>query len=310
MLEFALSRLVAALFVAFGVVSAVFLLLHVVPGDPVEVMLGEWASATDREALRAALGLDVPLPLQWWHYLTRVAHLDLGTTIFTKRPVAALLAERLPATACLAAAGVGIALAIGLPLGILAALRQGGRVDHGAMLFALLGVSIPNFWLGSLLILFFSLWLGWLPVSGREGLSSLVLPAVTLGLPLAAILSRMVRAALLEVLAEDYVRTARAKGMPERVVVLRHALKNAGLPILTVVGLQLGTLLGGAVITETVFSWPGIGGLLVEAIERRDYPLVQGTVLVISLTYVLINTLTDLAYGLIDPRLREGQGRT
>jgi peptide/nickel transport system permease protein len=306
MLGFVLSRLGSALFVALGVVTLVFLLLHVVPGDPVEVMLGEWASPADSAALRRGLGLDLPLPVQWWRYVVGIAHGDLGTAIHAKRPVATLLAERLPATAVLALAGVAVALLVGLPLGTLAALRRGTGVDRAAMVLALLGISLPSFWLGSLLMLAFSLGLGWLPVSGREGLSSLVLPALTLGLPLAAILSRMVRAALLEVLGEDYIRTARAKGLPEARVVIRHALANAGLPILTVVGLQLGGLLGGAAITETVFSWPGVGLLLVEAIEGRDYPVVQGTVLVIALVYVLVNTLTDLAYGVLDPRLQGG----
>lgn len=290
--------------VVFGVVCIVFLLIHVVPGDPVEVMLGESARPTDRAALRAELGLDRPLATQWVEYMRDLAKLDLGTALHSKRPVSELILERFPATLQLAAGGMLIALLIGLPLGILAALRVGTGWDFGAMSFSLLGVSIPNFWMGPLLILVFSLWLGWFPVSGKAGLSSIVLPALTLGTALAAILSRMVRAALLDVLHEDYVLTAHAKGLAPRIVVVHHALRNAALPVLTVLGLQLGTLLGGAVVTETVFDWPGLGQLIIESIGRRDYPVVQGCVLVIALVYVVVNTLTDLAYGLLDPRVR------
>jgi peptide/nickel transport system permease protein len=218
-----------------------------------------------------------------------------------------MLANRLPATLELAAAALMLALVIALPLGVMAAIHRNKPWDTGAMGFSLLGVSIPNFWLGPMLILVFSLWLGWTPVSGREGAGSLILPAVTLGTALAAVLARMVRSSLLEVLGEDFVRTARAKGLPERVVIWRHALGNAWLPVITLLGLQLGALLGGAVITETVFSWPGIGSLMVESIQKRDYPVVQGCVLLISLAYVLVNTLTDLVYAWIDPRIRLGE---
>jgi peptide/nickel transport system permease protein len=217
--------------------------------------------------------------------------------------VAAILGERLPATLRLAAAALGIALGLALPLGVLAARLRGTALDSAAMTLSLLGVSIPNFWLGPLLILVFSLWLGWTPVSGDETALSIVLPAITLGTALAAVLARMVRASLLEVLNEDYVRTARAKGLGETAVLWRHALRNAWLPVLTVIGLQLGGLLAGAVITETVFAWPGIGSLLVESIKARDFPVVQGCVLLISLCYVLVNALTDLAYVWIDPRI-------
>ena len=203
---------------------------------------------------------------------------------------------------------LGFAILLALPLGVMAALRRDGPWDSGAMGFSLLGVSIPNFWMGPMLILVFSLWLGWTPVSGRSGFASLILPAITLGTAMSAILARMVRSSLLEVLGEDFVRTARAKGLPESVVVWRHALRNAWLPVITLLGLQLGALLGGAVITETVFAWPGIGSLVVEAIQRRDYPVVQGCVLLISLAYVAVNTLTDLVYAWIDPRIRLGEG--
>jgi peptide/nickel transport system permease protein len=299
-----LSRLASALLVVLGVSTVVFLLVHLIPGDPVEVMLGESAQAADREALRQALGLDQPLWQQWWHYLAQLARFDLGHSLYSKQPIGELLLERLPATAQLALAGLTTAVVIAFPLGIVSAIRHGTVWDGAAMSFSLLGVSIPHFWLGPLLILVFSVWLGWLPVSGREGWASLVLPALTLGTALAAILSRMVRATLLEVLGEDFIRTARAKGLAERVVIVRHALRNAMLPVATLLGLQLGTLLGGAVITEMVFSWPGLGQLTIEAINRRDYPVLQACVLFISVTYVVVNTLTDIAYGWLDPRVR------
>jgi peptide/nickel transport system permease protein len=298
------SRIGSAVLVVFGVCTLVFLLIHLVPGDPVEAMLGESARPADRAALRADLGLDRPLVEQYLTYLARLARLDLGVSFQDRRPVRDLLAERIPPTLELAAAALLLALALALPLGVLAARHRGGALDSGAMGFSLLGISIPNFWLGPMLILVFSLWLGWTPVSGRDGPASLLLPAVTLGTGLAAVLARMVRSSVLEVLEEDYVRTARAKGLPETVVMWRHALRNAWLPVLTLLGLQLGGLLGGAVITETVFAWPGVGSLLVEAIQGRDYPVVQACVLLISLAYVLVNTLTDLVYAWVDPRIR------
>jgi len=301
---FILSRLLSALLVLLGVSCLVFLLIHLVPGDPVEVMLGEAAQPADREALRHALGLDQPLLVQLLNYFHGLLHFDLGTSLQSQRPITELLAERIPPTAELAAAALGVALVIALPLGILAAVRKDSVWDYGAMSVSLLGISIPNFWLGPLLILVFSVSLGWLPVSGRDGPGSLVLPALTLGTALAAILSRMVRSSLLEVMHEDYIRTARAKGLSERVVILRHALRNALLPVVTVLGLQLGVLLGGAVVTEMIFSWPGLGELTIESIQRRDYPVVQACVLVISAAYVIVNMLTDLVYGLLDPRVR------
>jgi len=303
-IAFVLSRVASAAITVFGVSVLVFSLVHLVPGDPVEVMLGESAQPADRAALRAALGLDRPLPAQFATFLTDLAHLDLGTSLHARRPVASLIAERLPATAELAVAGLAVALAIALPLGSVAALRRGSGADHAAIAFATLGVSIPNFVLGPVLILVFSFGLGWLPVSGNEGAGALVLPALTLGTALAAILARMLRSTLLEVLGEDFIRTARAKGLDEVGVLVRHALGNAMLPVVTLLGLQLGALLAGAVITEIVFSWPGLGSLTVEAIQRRDYPLLQGCVLVISISYVLVNSLTDLAYAWLDPRIR------
>lgn len=299
-------RVGSALIVIFGVCTLVFLLLHLVPGDPVDAMLGESARPADRAALRASLGLDQPLLEQYTRYLVGLARLDLGQSFQDQRPVSTVLAERLPATLQLAAAALLLALVLAIPLGVLAAKHRGGPIDGAAMGFSLLGISLPNFWLGPLLILVFSLWLGWTPVSGNDGAVSLVLPAITLGTGLAAVLARMVRASVLEVLGEDYIRTARAKGLSEAAVLRRHALRNAWLPVLTLVGLQLGGVLGGAVITETVFAWPGVGSLLVESIQSRDYPVVQGCVLLISVLYVLVNALTDLAYVRVDPRIRLG----
>ncbi len=304
MINFLVSRLISAIIVIFGVSVLVFLLIHMVPGDPVEVMLGETSLAADREALRHALGLDLPIHIQLWSYLSGLLRFDLGISLYSRQPISELLLERIPATLMLALAGLLIAMLIAFPLGIIAALRKDTAVDSGAMVFAMLGISIPNFWMGPILIMVFSLWLGWLPVSGKTGIASLVLPALTLGTAMAAILSRMVRMTLLEQLGEDYVRTARAKGLPWSTIVIKHAMKNAMLPVITLLGLQLGALLAGAVITEIVFSWPGIGQLIIESIHRRDYPVVQACVLLISLVYVMVNTLTDLCYAWFDPRIR------
>ena len=303
MLNYLGARLFTALIVVFGVVTIVFMLIHIVPGDPVEVMLGESAQVADREALRETLGLNLPLSTQWVNYINGLLHLDLGTSLYTKRPVIDVLTERIPATSLLAGTSILIALIIALPLGVLAAVRKGSLWDRFAMTFSMLGVAIPNFWMGPLLILVFSLWLGWFPVSGNDQILSLVLPAVTLGTALAAILSRMIRASLLEVFNEDYIRAAYARGLLPSTVIWKHALKNAALPVVTILGMQLGALLAGAVITETVFSWPGVGQLTIDAIQKRDYPVIQSCVLLISLSYVFINLLTDLAYAYLDPRV-------
>lgn len=297
-------RLGAAALVMLGACTLVFVLIHLIPGDPVEAMLGETARAADRQAMRAALGLDAPLWRQYLEYLGGLARLDLGMSLREQRPVTTILAERLPPTLILASASLLLAVVIAVPLGVLAARHQHGPLDSLAMGFSLLGMAVPNFWLGPLLILVFSLWLGWTPISGMQQPSSLILPAITLGTGLAAVLARMVRNSLLEVLGDDYLRTARAKGLSEGAVLRRHALPNAWLPVLTLLGLQLGALLGGAVITETVFAWPGIGSLLVEAIQARDFPVVQGAVLLVAGLYVAVNTATDLAYALVDPRVR------
>jgi peptide/nickel transport system permease protein len=299
----AVHRLITAAVVLLGVSSVTFLLLHLVPGDPIEVMLGESASIADRAQLRTELGLDAPLVEQWLEFHRGLFTLDFGASLYSKKPIVTTLAERIPWTLILALVSLAIAILIAVPLGVLAALRPNTAWDSFAATVSLLGVSIPNFLLGPLLIIVFSIALGWFPVSGTERPTSIVLPALTLGASLAAILSRMVRASLLEVLSEEYIVSARARGLSAAAVVANHAMRNAALPVLTVVGLQLGALLGGAVITETIFAWPGIGQLTIEAIQRRDYPLVQACVLVISVAYVAVNTLTDLIYARVDPRI-------
>lgn len=297
-------RLLTLLPTVLGVVTLVFAFLHLVPGDPVDVMLGETAHAADKELLRAELGLDRPLAAQYGAYLAGLARGDLGRSFTYRKPVREVIAGRLPATAQLAGCALAVALAVALPLGVLAAVHKDTLLDRGSLVASLLGVSMPNFWLGPLLILLFSVHLRWLPVSGREGWTSVVLPALTLGTGLAAILSRMLRSSLLEVLRADYLAAARARGVSEAKVVWVHALRNACLPVITLLGLQLGSLLSGAVITEAVFAWPGIGTLLLQALQGRDYPLAQGCVLVISLAYVGANLMADLLYRIADPRVR------
>ncbi len=306
--NYLIVRLTNALLVVFGVISLVFFLIHFIPGDPVEVMLGESAQAADREALREALGLNQPVLDQWINYLAHVFRLDLGISLHSRQPIVDILIERLPATLELAFVALLFALVIALPLGIIAAIKQNSAWDRGAMTLSLLGVSIPNFLMGPLLILGFSMYLGWFPVSGREGVQSVVLPALTLGTAMAAILSRMVRATLLEIINEDYIRTARAKGLSPLRVIIVHALPNTLLPVITLLGMQLGALLAGAVITEIVFSWPGIGQLTIEAINTRDYPLVQSCILLVSISYVLVNAGTDVLYSVLDPRVRLHNG--
>ncbi len=304
MVRYVINRLFSAGIVIAGVSVLVFFLIHLIPGDPVEVMLGESAQPADRAALREELGLDQPLAVQLWRYLSSLSRLDLGKSLHARKPVRELLIERFPATAKLTISALAIAVLLALPLGMVAAIHHGRAWDQVAIGFATFGISVPNFVMGPLLILFFSFALGWLPVSGAQSPGAIILPALTLGTALAAVLARMLRSTLLEVLGEDFIRTARAKGLSEVGVVLRHALGNAMLPVITLLGLQLGVLLAGAVITEIVFSWPGIGSLTIESIERRDYPVVQGCVLVISLTYVVVNSLTDLVYAWLDPRIR------
>jgi peptide/nickel transport system permease protein len=304
MARYVLRRLLLLVPVTWGVSTLVFFLIHLTPGDPVDVMLGETALPAAREALRRTLHLDQSVPEQYLQFLQRLITGDLGMSLFSREPVAAKVLKALPATIELAAAGLAVALIIALPLGVLAAVRQGSGLDHGSRFVALLGVSIPNFVLGPLLILAFAIQLNWLPVSGRGSFAHLLLPALTLGMALAGILSRMVRASLLEVLGQEYIRTARAKGLSEGQVILRHGLMAALVPVITIVGIQCGALLAGTIITETIFAWPGLGRLTLQAIQARDYPLVQGCVLIISFGYVVVNAATDLVYAYVDPRIR------
>jgi len=286
-------------------VSVVFLLIHLVPGDPILQMLGEGAPAADVAATRHAYGLDVPLGQQYLHYWKGVLRGDLGPSFRFNQSVSSLIAQRYPYTLQLTIAALLIAILISIPAGVRSAQRRGRWDDKLLSVVSLFGLSFPNFALGPILILLFSIKLGLLPVSGSGTVAHLVLPAATMGSALAAILTRMVRTSMLEELGQDYIRTARAKGLTERTVVYRHALRNAMLPVLTVLGLQFGALLAGAIVTEKIFSWPGIGRLTVDAIGNRDYFLVQGCILAIGLTYVMVNFLTDLLYSVANPRIRQ-----
>jgi len=286
------------------VLTLVFLMIHIVPGDPVEQMLGEGAAPGEIVQVRHALNLDQPLIVQYGYYLKELVRGDLGQSFKFQAPVRRIIFERYPATLQLAFCALLVCAAIAIPAGVLAAYRRGHAADRAVSLFTLFGLAFPIFALGPVLILFFSIYLGLLPVSGRGGLNYYILPAATLGAALAAILTRMVRGAMLEELTSDYVRTARAKGLPLRAVLFRHALRNALIPIITILGLQFGTLLAGTIVTETIFSWPGIGRLTVQAISARDYPLLQGCILVIAVSYVLVNLVTDILYAVIDPRVR------
>ena len=298
------TRLGYTLPVLWLVVSIVFLLIHIVPGDPVEQMLGEGARPADIAALRHLYALDLPLHTQYIRYWRGVLHGDLGQSIRLNDSVTHLVLTRYPFTVELTAAALFVALLLAIPAGISAALHRGRPRDHVIGVVSLLGLSFPAFALGPILMILVSIKLGWLPVSGAGDFAHLVLPAITMGSALAAILTRMVRTSMLEELGQDYIRTARAKGLPERIVVYRHALRNAMIPVLTLIGLQFGALLAGAIVTEKLFSWPGIGRLTVSAIENRDYPLLQGCILAIGLTYVLVNLATDVMYMVINPRIR------
>ena len=304
MRRFFLRRLLLTIPVVLGVATLVFSLIHLIPGDPVDVILGESALPAQREVLRRQLGLDRPLTDQYLNFLKGLARGDLGRSLYSRQNVSGIIAERFPNTILLGAAAMGVAILIAVPLGILSALKQYSFMDNLSMFLALLGISLPNFWLGPMLIIIFAIWLDWLPVSGIGTPAHLVLPAVTLGTAMAAILTRMIRSSLLEVIQDDYVRTARSKGLTFRWAVIRHALKNALTPVVTILGLQAGSILAGSIITEWIFAWPGIGRLTVMAINSRDYPTVQGCVLIIALSYVLVNLVTDIAYAFLDPRIR------
>jgi ABC-type dipeptide/oligopeptide/nickel transport system permease component len=304
MARYFLKRFLLTLPALWLVLTLVFLMIHIVPGDPVEQMLGEGAAPGQVSQLRHSLGLDLPLHSQYGHYLWHLVRGDLGQSFKFQAPVRRIIFERYPATLQLAFLALVVCAAIAIPAGMLAAHRRGQVSDRAVSVFTLFGLAFPNFALGPVLILFFSIELGLLPVSGRGGLLHYVLPAATLGAALAAILTRMVRSAMLEELSSDYVRTAKAKGLSTYVVLLRHAFRNALIPIITILGLQFGTLLAGTIVTETIFSWPGIGRLTVQAISSRDYPLLQGCILVIAVSYVAVNLLTDVFYAVIDPRVR------
>lgn len=299
-------RVIAAIPVILGVSVLTFSMLHLVPGDPVVAMFIESGGATKEqiESVRRSLGLYDPLPVQYWHYITHLVQGDFGRSIWGHHPVAELILEKFPATLQLAVAALGCAILLGMVLGIVAAVNRSNLVDNVTMLIALAGVSMPSFWLGFLLILIFAIQLGWLPIASGPGLNRLILPAFTLGFQAAAIIARMVRSTLVEVLNEDYVRTARAKGLAAWFVIVRHGLPNALIPVVTLLGLQFGSLLSGTVIVESVFARQGVGRLLVEGIRSRDFPVVQGGVFFIALIYVFINLAVDLVYGYLDPRIR------
>jgi peptide/nickel transport system permease protein len=297
-------RLLLTIPVLLGVATLVFALIHFVPGDPVQSMLGDTASPDEVTRLRHTLGLDRPLLVQYQSFLTGLVRGDLGSSIRYGTPVAREIGDRLFRTLQLAVAAMVIAIVFAIPLGIAAAVFRGTFIDHAAMTLALVGISMPNFWLGPLLAILFAVKLGWLPVAGTGTIWHLILPAVTLGAALSAILARMTRASLLEELRELYVVAARARGLSRLRAVVRHAFRNSLIPVVTIIGLQFGAVLTGTIITETIFAWPGVGRLLIQAISFRDYPLVQGCILFISLTYVLMNLLTDLTYGVLDPRIR------
>ena len=307
MLTFTLRRILYAIPSLLGVITISFFLIHLIPGDPVDFVLGEQADMRDKLALRHELGLDLPLPQQFVTYLEKLAHLDFGRSVHSHESVFAEVSHRFPATGELSLAALALALLWGLPSGVWSAIRPHSFQDQGFGVLGLIGMSVPGVFLGPALIYLFAMRLGWLPVSERGGIDHLLLPAVSLALPLGAVILRMTRASMLEVVHEDYIRTARSKGVSERWIFFRHALRNALIPIVTIVGLQLGALLTGTVITETIFDWPGLGTLLYGAIQRRDYPMVQGCVLFVAFIYVAVNLLTDLSYGLVNPKVRMGK---
>jgi peptide/nickel transport system permease protein len=301
-----LRRLAALLPVALGVATLTFALIHLVPGDPVSAMLGDYAAPADVARMRRELRLDLPLWKQYVVFLTELSRGDLGQSISQHEPVAQLIRECYPATLELAGAALAVAVLIAIPLGIIASADAGGPADVAAMSFAILGISVPHIYLGPLLMIVFSLDLRWLPLTGRGGFAHLVLPAVTMGTALAAILARMLRQSLVQVIGADYMRTARSKGLSETAALIRHGLRNALTPVVTLIGLETGALLTGSIVTEMIFSWPGLGRLLMTAINNRDYPLVEGCVLTFALSYVVVNLITDLLYSAVDPRVRRG----
>ncbi len=306
--RFILTRLLLLIPVVWGVSTLVFALIHFIPGDPVQIMLGDMAQAADVQALRHALGLDKPLLVQYGDFMLGMVKGDLGRSLYFREPVVDVILRRYPATMQLAFCSMLVAVIIGILVGMLSAVKRGSLLDRIATFLAFLGISLPNFWLGPMLIIVFSIKLNLLPVSGMGTWKHLILPSITLGLGMAAFLTRITRSSMLDVLSEDYIRTAWAKGLSGTRIYLVHALRNSLIPIITVVALQFGALLAGSIITETIFSWPGIGRLTIQAINKRDFPLVQGCVFFIAMTYVAANLLADLLYGFLDPRIRLGKG--
>jgi peptide/nickel transport system permease protein len=303
-MRFALQRTFATIFVLWGVCTITFFLLHLTPGDPVELMMKKVTSTADMQAIRHDLGLDQPISKQYFIFLDKLLHGDLGRSYSNRRPVLVQIRQALPGTFVLAAASMLFAIIIGIPLGVWSAVKEHTWFDSSTEFYSLLGLSMPSFWLAPLLIIIFAIKLDWFPVNEQEGISSLVLPSMSLGLGLSAVILRMTRAAMLEVMNEEYIRVARAKGLGEKTVFFKHALKNAMTPIVTILSLQFGAVLTGLVITETIFDWPGLGVLLYNGLLARDYPLVQGCVMTIAVIYVLVNLFTDFAYLAVNPRLR------
>lgn len=309
LLKYIIKRLLIIIPTALGVVVLTFLLLHLSPGDPVEVLLGEQALPADKESLRQALGLHLPLHEQFTHFFGNLLQGDLGKSLFNEKDVTTLILSRLPATLELAAAAIIFAMLLALPLGIWSALHKNKWQDKSVIGYTMVAFAMPSFWLGPLLMILLSIKLDLLPVSGREGWQSLIMPAITLGLAMSAMTARLLRSSILESMNSDYVRTAIAKGIPQKKAVWKHALKNALLPVVTIVFLQAAALLTGAILTEAVFSWPGIGSLIVESLQRRDYAVVQGCVLFIALVYMIMTFVSDIVYALCDPRIRYGEGK-
>lgn len=304
MFQYILKRLLITIPVLLGVCTISFFLIHMIPGDPIDLMLGDNASNIEKSSLRAELGLDLPLSKQYTNFMVDLLQLDLGRSLQSKRPVTSEILRRLPATAELTFVAMLMAILFSIPLGVIAAVNKNKPIDQFISSFGLLGMSIPGFWLGPMLILVFSIQLDLFPVSERGGIEHVILPALSLALALGAILIRMTRASMLEVISEDYIRTAKSKGLNDRIIFFKHALRNALMPIITIVGLQFGALLTGTVITETIFDWPGIGTLLYHSIQQRNYPLVQGCILFIAVTYVIVNLLVDIAYAWVNPKVR------
>ncbi|GLI07973.1 glutathione ABC transporter permease GsiC [Paenibacillus tyrfis] len=303
MKQYIFKRLISGVIVLFGLSIFTFMLIHFIPGDPVRIMLGQRATVEQIEALREELGLNKPLVTQYLSYASGVVKGDLGTSLKTGRPVSTEIAERFPATAKMAVASLGVAVVVGIGMGVLAARWKDTFIDNFIMTLSTFGMALPGFWLGLLVILVFSVHLGWFPIAGGTGFMDIVLPAFTLGTLMATSLSRLTRAGMVEVLSNDYIRTARAKGMSEQLVLMRHAFRNVMIPIVAVIGLEFAGLLGGAVIVEQVFNWPGIGTLAIQAISSRDFPMIQGTTLFIGAIYVLVVIVIDVLYAILDPRI-------